>query len=218
MKLLLTSSGISNKSIAGALAELVARPFPKLNIVFIPTAATILTDDKHWLVKDMQNAKELGFKNFYITDIGAVPKKIWLPQIEQADVIMVGGGDTEYLYDCLEKSGLSKMISDFLKSKVYVGVSAGSIVAAKQIAMSSAGILYHEKTYGISNRKGLGLVPFEIRPHLNSEFFPKVNDTFLTKMAKKMSSPFYAIDDNSAVKVVNKKVEVVSEGNWKLYE
>lgn len=217
MKLLLTSSGISNKSIAGALAELVARPFPQLNIVFIPTAATILTDDKHWLVKDMHNAKELGFKNFYITDIGAVPRKIWLPQIEQADVIMVGGGDTEYLYDAMEKSGFSKKISDLLKSKVYVGISAGSIVAAEQIAMSTAGILYHEKTYGISDRKGLGLVPFEIRPHLNSAFFPKVNDSFLTKMAKKMSCPFYAIDDSTALKVVNEKVEVVSEGDWKLY-
>ena len=217
MKLLLTSSGISNKSIANSLGSLLEKPFAELNIVFIPTASTLEKDDKSWLVKDMYNAKELGFKNFYITDLAIAPRQIWLPQVEAADVIMVGGGHTEFLYDCMEKSGFIKELPRLLQSRVYVGISAGSIVCAKQMAMTGAGLLYYEEYKGISERRGLGFIPFEIRPHYKSDYFPKVNDEYLSNMAKEMTCPFYAIDDNSAVQVVDGKVEVISEGEWRRF-
>ncbi len=217
MKLLLTSSGISNSSIADALAGLVGRPFSELNIVFIPTAASLEKDDKSWLVKDLHNAKELGFKNFYITDLAIAPREVWLPQLEAADVIMVGGGHTEFLYESMEKSGFIKELPLLLKSRVYVGISAGSIVCAEQMAMTGAGLLYYEEYNGMSERPGLGFIPFEIRPHYKSDYFPKVNDEYLSKMAKEMACPFYAIDDNSAVQVIDGKVEVISEGEWKKF-
>lgn len=217
MKLLLTSSGISNKSIANSLAKLLDKPFTDSNIVFIPTAASLEKDDKSWLVKDLYNAKSLGFKNFYITDLAIAPREVWLPQVETADVIMVGGGHTEFLFDCMEESGFAQMLPEFLKTKIYVGISAGSIVCAEQMAMTGAGLLYYEDYHGLSDRRGLGFIPFEIRPHYKSDYFPKVNDEYLSKMAEKMPCPFYAIDDNTAVQVVDGKVEVISEGEWKKF-
>jgi dipeptidase E len=37
------------------------------------------------------------------------------------------------------------------------------------------------------------------------------------KWAAGMSGPAYAIDDQTAIKVTDSAVEVVSEGNWKLF-
>lgn len=91
------------------------------------------------------------------------------------------------------------------------------MVTAKNISLATAGILYYEKYGKFRNRKGLGLVDFELRPHLNSEWFPKVRLPFLKKLAEKISYSFYAIDDNTAIQVVNNKVSVVSEGEWKKF-
>lgn len=59
---------------------------------------------------------------------------------------------------------------------------------------------------------GLGFVNFQIRPHLNNQFFPKVKAAYLRKLAKEIHEPIYAIDDETALKVTSGKVEIVSEG------
>ena len=217
MKLLLTSSGNTNKSIENAILDLLGKNFQKENIAFIPTAANIDDSDNSWLVNDMNNFKKLNFSRFDIVDISAVPKTIWLPIFGKTDILVFGGGDTIYLREWIKKSGLEKMLPQLLKTKVYVGISAGSMVTAKNISLSTAGILYYEKYGKFKNKNGLGLVDFELRPHLNSKWFPKVRLPYLKKMAEKVPYSFYAIDDDTAIKVVNGKVSIVSEGEWKKF-
>lgn len=217
MKLLLTSSGNTNKPIENSLLELLGKPFKKVKLVFIPTAANAEKGDKSWLVNDMNNFKKLGFASFDTVDISAVPKEIWLPLFEKSDVLVFGGGDTVYLRNWIKKSGLEKTLSELLKTRVYVGISAGSMVTAKNISLSTAGILYYEKYGKFKNKKGLGLVDFELRPHLNSKWFPKVRLSYLKKLAEEVPYSFYAIDDNTAIKVVNGKASVVSEGEWEKF-
>lgn len=217
MKLLLTSSGITNKSIRKALSELLGKPFEDANITFIPTAANVEKGDKSWLVNDMNNFRLLGFKSFDIIDISAVSKNIWLPSFENADILVFGGGNTNYLMEWMKKSGLGDLLPDFLKTKVYVGISAGSMVTAKKISLSYADILYYEKTGKFQDVDGLGFVDFEIRPHLNSNWFPKVKIDFLDKIAKETKGTFYAIDDSTAIKIDSTKVIVISEGEWKKF-
>lgn len=217
MKLLLTSSGITNKSIENALLELLGKPFKDAHLTFIPTAANVEQGDKTWLVNDMNNFRVLNFASLDIIDISAVPKDIWLPSFEQADILVFGGGNVNYLLEWIEKSGFKKYLPELLKTKVYVGISAGSMVTAKNVSLSSSDILYYEKTGNFKNRTGLGFVDFEIRPHLNSEWFPKVRLDYLEKLAQNTPSPFYAIDDNTAVKVIDNNISVISEGTWKKF-
>lgn len=217
MKLLLTSSGITNKSIEKALLELLGKPFNKTNITFIPTAANAEKGDKTWLVNDMNNFRILGFTSFDVIDISTVPKEMWLSSFKNADILVFGGGNTNYLLEWINKSGLIKYLPKLLESKVYVGISAGSMVTAKNISLSSEGILYYEQTSNFININGLGFVDFEIRPHLNSQLFPKVRVRYLKKLAKETPNTFYAIDDNTAVKIVNGNVSIVSEGKWKKF-
>ena len=87
MKLLLTSSGITNQSIANALFELTGKKPEDTTVVFIPTAATIETGDKDWFITDLMNLKKLNFKSIEITDISAVDENIWKPSVERVDVL-----------------------------------------------------------------------------------------------------------------------------------
>lgn len=217
MKLLLTSGGNTNKSIEKALLELLGKPFSKANLLFIPTAANPEKGDKTWLVNDLNNFKKLGFAFFDILDIASVSKAIWLPRFKKADILVFGGGNVYYLLKWIKKSGLQKLPPQLLKTKVYVGISAGSMVTAKTISLSSAGIFYYEKSGNLKNTKGLGFVDFEIRPHLNEPGFPKVRLDYLAKVAKETPHTFFALDDNSAIKVIGNKITVVSEGEWKKF-
>lgn len=217
MKLLLTSSGVTNKTIENALLDLLGRPYKDSNIAFIPTAANIEVGDKNWLVNDMNNFRILGFNIFDVVDISAVSKKIWRTSLEAADIIVFGGGNVAYLSEWLCKSGLDKLLPKMLEDKIYVGISAGSMVATKIVSLSSASILYYEKSGELKTNKGLGLINFEIWPHLNSKWFPKVTVPYLQKLAPKIPKTLYAIDDESALKVVDEKIKVVTEGVWKKF-
>ena len=194
MKLLLTSEGITNNSIANALSDLLGKPFKESRVVYIPTAGHGESGDKGWIEEDMNTLRKLEFLSFDVVDIATASKDIWQPLFEKADVIAFGGGSVEYLLEWLEKSGVKDVLPELLKTRVYVGFSAGSMVTA-----------------------GLGFVDFEIRPHLNSPRFPKVRLDHLEKIADENPTPFYALDDSSAVKVDGDTISVVSEGQWKKF-
>lgn len=217
MKLLLTSAGNTNKSIQNALLKLLGKPFKDARMVFVPTAANPEKGTDKWLPTDIRRFKELGFVAFNVIDISAVPKEEWLPIFDKADVFVFGGGDVYYLLQWMTKSGLRDLLPEFLKTKVYVGISAGSMVTAKVIQLSTHGILYYEKTGRLEKAEGLGFVNFELRPHLNSKFFPMVRIPELQKLAQETDRTFYALDDDSAIQVVDGEIAVISEGEWKKF-
>ena len=209
MKLMLTSSGLSNNSLKNALRELVTG---QIKIAFIPTAANMSKEDKGWLIQDLVNCKDVGAVD--IVDISALKKEEWLPRLEWANVIFVGGGDTAYLAEWIIKSGLDKEFPRLLEKRVYVGISAGSIVASKSIQASSD-YLYGDEVK--NPPAGLGLVSFYVRPHLNNKSFPKVNEEHLGELASKFDGDLYGLDDCSGIVFNDGKIEVVSEGKWIKY-
>ena len=214
MKLLLTSSGITNKSIADALFSLTGKKPEDTTVVFIPTASNVETGDKDWLINDLLNLKKLNFKSIEITDISAVDEKIWKPSIEGADILFFEGGNTYHLMEWLDKSGLTKMLPELLKDKVYVGVSAGSMVTNKNLALKLSQVVYGEDLDKDYEMAGLNYVDFYFLPHLNSEDFVNLREDFVRNAVRDMSEKIYVLDDDSALKVVDGKIEVISEGKW----
>jgi dipeptidase E len=81
---------------------------------------------------------------------------------------------------------------------------------------SSSEFLYYEEVK--EKMDGLGIVNFYIRPHLNSEYFPKVREENLKDDSLRLDRDCYALDDDSAVLVVDGKIEVVSAGKWVKYD
>ncbi|MFZ2205787.1 MAG: Type 1 glutamine amidotransferase-like domain-containing protein [Minisyncoccia bacterium] len=214
MKLLLTSSGITNKSIAKALFDLVGKKPEDTSIVFIPTASNIEIGDKTWLIDDLVNLKNLNFKSIEIADISAVDEKIWRPKMEEADVLFFEGGNTYHLMEWINKSGLTSLLPELLKNKVYVGVSAGSMVTNKNLALEISQIVYGEDLDKTEEMPGLNFVDFYFLPHLNNSYFKNVREDLIKETVKDMPEKIYALDDDSALKVIDGKVEVISEGKW----
>jgi dipeptidase E len=212
MRLLLTSAGITNASISKALFDLVGKKPSDTTLVFVPTASNVETGDKDWLIGDLIDLKKQEFNAIHIADISAVDKSIWLPQFQAADVLFFEGGNTYHLMRWIKRSGLADILPDLLKTKVYVGVSAGSMVTAKDLALKLSQVVYEEDLNETENLKALNLVDFYVLPHLNSKWFKKVRTDIIQKTTEGMTEKIYALDDNSALKVVDNKVEIISEG------
>ena len=218
MKLLLTSSGLSNKSIANALFELTEKKPEDTTVAFIPTASNVEPGDKTWLIEDLISLKKLNFKSIEITDISAVDEKIWRPSLERADIIYFEGGNSYHLMRSIIKSGLNMMMPTLLKEKVYVGVSAGSMVTSADLSLKLSQEIYKEDMEESEELEGLSLVDFYFLPHLNSEYFVNVREENIRRVSQGVDKKIYALDDNSALKIVDNAVEVVSEGNWFVVE
>jgi dipeptidase E len=215
MKLLLTSNGLSNQSIASALFELTGKPASETVIAFIPTAMNVARGSKDWFINDLYNIKKQGFKFIDIVDISALPKEIWLPKIENADVLFFSGGNTCHLMYWLQKSGLAELLPELLKTRVYAGISAGSIVTNPSLASTSNDRKkYYEENFGYKSEAALNFVDFYIYPHFNSPKHLHSREETLKKTAEETKKTVYGLDEESALKVVDDLVTVVTEGAY----
>ncbi len=215
MKLLLTSNGLANQSIAKALVELVGKPAAETTIVFIPTAMNVARGSKDWFINDLNNIKKQGFKFIDIVDISALPKEIWLPKIENGDVLFFSGGSSYHLMHWLKKSGLSELLPELLKTRVYAGISAGSIVTNPSIAYTNSDKKkYYEDQFGYTSDEALSLVDFYIYPHFNSPKHLYSNEENLKKTAEETKKSVYGLDDESALEVIDGTATMVTEGNF----
>jgi dipeptidase E len=150
-----------------------------------------------------------------LTALPSIPQEAWLPKLEAADALLVGGGDPLYLYYWMQQSGLADLLtSPELRETVYVGMSAGSMVLAPNIGQEF--VNWRPPTAGDSD-KTLGLVDFAMFPHLDNPDLPKNTLAVAEKWAAKLTVPGYVVDDDTAIKVLDGAVEVISEGHWTLF-
>ncbi|MFT3823936.1 MAG: Type 1 glutamine amidotransferase-like domain-containing protein [Chitinophagaceae bacterium] len=219
MKLLLTSAGISNISILNALVDLMGKPVSEANALFIPTAIYALPgggDKARRVICGSLGDPfcEMGWKSLGVLELTALPsikQELWVPMLRETDVLLVGGGDCQYLTYWMQRSGLASLLPSLLLRTVYVGLSAGSMV------MTRFGTTYGNHTLPAETDRSLGLLDFALHPHLDYEAFPDNSLANLEKLAATIPMPSYAIDDNTAIKVIDETVEIVSEGHWKLF-
>ncbi len=215
MKLLLTSAGLKNKTLAKALLDMVGKPAGEISVAFIPTAMNPTRNDKTWFINNLYELTQQKYKFIDIVDISALPKWNWQERLEAADVIFVSGGTSAHLMHSIEESGLKELLPELLKTRVWVGISAGSVVMSPTLNLSDQErSLWYKEKFGYEAKEGLNLVDFYIRPHLNSKKHIKVGGESLEEIVKKVPQIVYALDDQMAVNVVDGKVEVVGEGEY----
>lgn len=219
MKLLLTSNGLENDGIYNALIELVGKPAGEIKVVFVPTAANPETGDKSWLVEHYQKFYDRRFAEFAIVDIAVVGKDIWLPELTNADVICMGGGDQQYLAEKLTETGVAAELPSLLTTRVYMGISAGSMVAGQFMPLDVLKIVYHYYPDSFFSEwnphllaEPLKLVPIVFIPHMNSPHFQRIKEETILPLKGKISVPTYALEDQAALKVIDGTIEVVGTG------
>lgn len=213
MKFLLTSAGVVNASIEKSFLDLVGKPASEIAVVFVPTAASMVADDKSWLVENYNDFLKLGLKSFDIVDISAVPKENWLKRFDGADALCFGGGDEQYLVKIMRNSGVAEALPELLKTKVYVGISAGSMVVGKLLPIELTKELWPEESFE-GNDPGVGLLNLSILPHFNSDYFAHLRTPLIQSLSDQFPQTVYALDDHSALKIADNQIEVITEGKF----
>jgi dipeptidase E len=218
VKLLLTSAGVKNASIREALVELLGKPITESSALCIPTAQyghpNVGPGVRAW--QFISGASELpmvdlGWKSVGVLELTALPsidEERWVPLVRETDVLLVAGGDALYLHYWMQQSGLADLLPS-LSETVWVGLSAGSMVMTPRIGEDF--VQWRPPTGDDST---LGLVDFSICPHLAPDGMPGNSMAEAEQWAAALSGPAYAMDDETAIKVVDGAIEVVSEGHW----
>jgi dipeptidase E len=214
VKLLLTSGGVTNPSIERALVGLLGKPTAEASALAVPTAQWghpmcgpvgvrgFVVGGPPWLLAGM------GWRSVGVLELTALPTIVaerWVEWVRDADVLLVDGGDATYLCHWMRTSGLAELLPE-LSDKVWVGISAGSMVMTPRIGAAFV------EWGGAPDDRTLGLVDFSIFPHLN--VFPDSTLAAAEEWAAELGGPAYVLDDQSAVQVVDGAVQVVSEGEW----
>lgn len=218
IKLLLTSGGVTNTSIQNALVSLLGKPIAECKALCIPTAqwghpmcgpASV----RNFIAAgpEFRYFSGLGWASLGVLELTALPTigaERWVPWVQDADVLLVDGGDATYLCHWMRESGLASLLPSLI-DKVWVGVSAGSMVMTPRIGK------YFVEWQSAPDDRTLGVVDFSIFPHLNA--FPTNTLADAERWAADIGGPAYAIDEQTAIKVVDGTIEVISEGYWKQF-
>lgn len=212
MKLLLTSAGITNQKIADALLAMADKPADQLKVAFIPTAANVEEGNKaDWFFRQYEELRQYGISWIDMVDFSAADVD-WRTRLDQCDVLYVTGGNTFYLLDQVRRQGFDTYLEKALESKVYVGGSASSILMTPSINV--ANIPPGDPNIPqLEDFTGLKYVDFEIEPHCDKDRFDTVKEYALSRQ-----NAVYALDDASAIQVMDGKATVVSGGEWDYFE
>ena len=220
MRFLLTSAGITNASIHDTLVDLLGKPITECSALCIPTAGyghPQVTPDLAWRFISGQEPEtsmcELGWKSLGVLELTALPSidaERWVSWVRETDVLLVNGGDALYLCHWMRQSGLADLLPSL--RAIWVGLSAGSMVMTPRIGEDC--VQWKPPSGGDET---LGVVDFSIFPHLDHEDLPENTMADAQRWAAGIPGPAYAIDDETAIRVVDGAVKVVSEGHWKLF-
>ena len=202
MKLLLTSGGLEGV-LKNHLLDFIEKQPDQTRVAYIPVASEV-EEDKSYAEADRQELVDIGFK---VVDVD-IKNPNEHDRLDNCDIIYVEGGNTFYLLDHVRKSGFDIKLKQLLdQGKVYVGVSAGSILAGQSIEVSRYG---DKDRCGVTDSTGLKMVPFSITPHYNQD----LEDGTAEKIKKfaEAGDPLVAITDSQAVLVVDNKISLVGPG------
>lgn len=221
MQLLLTSAGIKNPSIHSVLVEMLGKPIAASSALCIPTASyghPMAGPAAAWRFISGQEPAcpmcELGWKSLGVLELTALPSidnALWEPLVQETDVLLVNGGDPLYLHYWMRQSGLAELLPAW--GGVYVGLSAGSMVMTPRIGEDFVGWT----PPGDTSDATLGFVDFAIFPHVDNAMLPENTMAHAERWAAGMGMPAYAIDDETAIRLIDGAPEVISEGHWKRF-
>lgn len=239
MRLLLTSSGVANKSIRDALVAMLGKPIEESRALVVATGIYPFPEGAAHAGAMLRGESKspfvgLGWESWGLLEpsvLASIDEECWMPALREADAVLVWGGDPVFVAYWLRRSGLADAFSS-LASTVYLGVSAGAIATAATFAetyleprrgrgeeFATEDVVFAtpggEVRRVLVTAHGLGLVDFAIIPHVD---FDDPDDVAVAEQwAARIPAPTYALDDQSALAVVDGALEVVTEGRWRFF-
>jgi dipeptidase E len=218
--MLLTSAGLTTKTLRRELREMLGKPLSSARIVYVPTASLAEPGNHGWFVAALNRLYKMGWSEFDIVELNGLPRQLVLDRIRHADVIYVEGGNHYHLARSISGNGLAPGLLEALQDRVYVGVSAGSMIFSRNLDRRSADIIGDVADLEVLGAETVeppfGLFDWYLKPHLYSKYFAGRDDAWAEAIAAKADFPIYFIDDKTAVRVMDDEIDVVSDGRWRL--
>lgn len=207
MKLLLTSAGITNDSIAAALYNLVGKPLAEAKVAFILTAKN--NRDAPAVEAMANQITQLDKYQMPYILIDPSFDNDWQEKLNGVEIVIIGGGNTFHLLNEARRTGFDEWLRENIDKKVIMGTSAGSIILTPYIAVASVDD-GDENLDGITDLTGLNFVDFEISPHTPEDVSIEGNLAY----SKTTRNKLLMLDNNSAVQVADEGIEIISEGQY----
>jgi len=196
-KLLLTSAGFLNPKIGEEFLELVNKIPKSIKVLFIPTASEYKLENGEEMFYVKESEKEL-------IGLGILKENIsWLDinntsvagDVNSYDVMYVCGGNTFYLMYHLKNTDFDKKIIKFIDSgKVYVGVSAGSVIAGLDISIASP---FDPNDVNLQDMTGLCVTDKIMCPH-----YQRKEENIINEFENKNNCKVLRLTDNQALEVL----------------
>lgn len=156
--ILLTSNGLYSKDLIDYMKKYISNDIKKAVII---TTASLEYKEKDWHIPRL--VTELGLLGlsveFFDFDIQK-PEDLY-----KYDVIEINGGNPFYLLKAIRNSKGEQVLAEIAKSKVLIGISAGSVVLQKNIELVYKYSPELNRNVCLSDLRGLGLTEIEILPH-----------------------------------------------------
>ena len=224
MKFLLTSGGISNDSIRNALVDLLGKPIAESSALCIPTAVYACPGGAAMAWRFIRGVATVPCANWGGSrwECWSSPRcpvsthEHWVPLVQETDALLVYGGDVLYLCYWMRQSGLADLLPELSARDGLRGGERREYGGDPQLRGYDDFRRSSEYLPAGSDR-ALGLVDFSLFPHLDHPERPDNSMANAERWAAGMPMPTYAIDDQTAIKVVDGEVSVISEGHWKLF-
>lgn len=204
-------------SAANEVADDIAKKIGKkgLKLAFIMTASEVEKGDLWWLRADREALVRTGFKvtDYTFTDKTKVDV---VNDLKNMDVIFISGGNTFYLLQQLQQSNSIDVIRKFVEDgKIYIGSSAGSVVAGPNIYAAGCGddISLAPRLNGYN---GLNLVDFVIHPHWGSNSFKEAYTNGFINFAYNENQKNILLTNNQYIEIndsIYKIIDTTSKTN-----
>ncbi len=203
-KLLLTSE--FTPELAKEMVKMLPTPPGETKVGFIATASEPETQDKTYLLKDRAALESLGFSDVIDIDL-KVPED--LAKLDDCGLIFVEGGNTYYLLKWVRESKFDAKLKELLAGdKVYVGVSAGSIVVGTSIETAGVGPSADKNDVMLEDTRGLRQVPFMVAVHMKPG-----DKIYFDKFARqKPLHPIIGLPDGLAIICEGDRFRLVGDG------
>jgi dipeptidase E len=200
MKLLLTSTGFANQKIGELFVSEIGNPIEQKNILIVVYAQN--DREQFYVDESVKEIKALGFIKIIIFNLHT---PINIEKIPRIDAVYVCGGNTYSILKKMRETGIANfIISQVKKGAMYVGVSAGSIIAGPEIKIAGYGSEGDSNDVGLVDLKGLKLTDVIIFPHFKESLRSEV-DSF----QKIVGWPVVALTDSQVLFIADGKSSLI---------
>ncbi len=169
-KIFLTSDGLEARAVSEAFLNVMEKPPQKLNALVVAHSKNAV--EEQFLEESIKSLRGLGVHNVVSINLFKQDSPL---ELDSLDIIYMCGGNTFLILKYLRQTKLDQFIIENVKNGVmYVGVSAGSIIAGPSIEIAGYGSQGDTNDTEMTDLRGLGLIPFAIYPHFDQSLTQEV--------------------------------------------